>query len=101
MVCLGHLRVHRQTGAQPAIIWASLVALLAVFVLLMIYIMNNQSAAAVALLVTLATSVIAEWAYRRQIGRCLHRLADASYSNGSYKGGKAWESNPSLAPLEL
>ena len=101
MVCLGHLRVHHQTGAQPTIIWASLVALLAVFVLLMIYIMNNQSAAAVALLVTLATSVIAEWAYRRQTGRRLHRLADASYSNGSHKAGKAWESNSSLAPLEL
>src|SRR3712207_3269252 len=48
VVCLGHLRVHRQTGAQPAIIWASLITLLAMFVLLMIYIMSNQPAAALA-----------------------------------------------------
>ena len=86
VVCLGHLRVHRQTGAQPAIIWASLVALLVMFVLLMIYILNNQPAAAVALLVTLAISMIAEWAYRRQTGRRLHRLADASHSGGSHEG---------------
>jgi amino acid transporter len=62
VVCLGHLRVRRQTGARPPIIWASLVALLVMFVLLMIYIMNNQPAAAVALIVTLAISAIAEWA---------------------------------------
>jgi amino acid transporter len=85
VVCLGHLRVHRQTGAQPTIIWASLVALLVMFVLLMIYIVNNQPAAAVALLATLAISVIAEWAYRRQTGRRLRRLADASRTGGSHE----------------
>jgi amino acid transporter len=64
-VSLGHLRVHRQTGAKPAIIWASLITLLAMFVLLMIYIMSNQPAAALALIVTLAVSALIEWAYRR------------------------------------
>jgi amino acid transporter len=64
-VRLGHLRVHRQTGAKPAIIWASLITLLAMFVLLMIYIMSNQPAAALALIVTLAVSALIEWAYRR------------------------------------
>ena len=53
------------------------------FVLLMIYIMSNQPADAVALIVTLAISAIAEWAYRRQTGRRLHRLADVSHSEGS------------------
>jgi L-asparagine transporter-like permease len=87
VVCLGHLRVQRQTGAQPAIIWASLVALLVMFVLLMISILNNQPAAAVALLVTLAISVIAEWAYRRQTGRRLHRLADTVHRSNFHEGG--------------
>ena len=64
-VSLGHLRVHRQTGAKPVIIWASLITLLAMFVLLMIYIMSNQPAAALALIVTLAVSALIEWAYRR------------------------------------
>src|SRR5919199_979461 len=85
VVCLGHLRVHRQTGAKPAFIWASLVALGVMFVLLMIYILNNQPAAAVALLVTLAVSVIAEWAYRRKTGRRLKHLADASQSGSSHE----------------
>ena len=53
----------------------------------MIYFMNNQPAAAGALLVTLETSVIAEWEYRGQTGRLLHCLADASHSNGSHEGG--------------
>ena len=55
------------------------------FVLLMIYIVNNQPAAAVALLATLAISVIAEWAYRRQTGRRLRRLADASRTGSSHE----------------
>jgi amino acid transporter len=86
VVCLGHLLVHHQTEARPAIIWASLVALLVMLVLLMIYILNNQPAAAVALLVTLVISVLAEWAYRRKTGRRLHRLGAASHSGGSHEG---------------
>jgi amino acid transporter len=72
----GHLRIHRETQARPAIIWASLVTLLMMFVVLTIYILNNQPPAAIALLVTLALSVIVEWAYRRKTGRHFHRLAE-------------------------
>jgi amino acid transporter len=75
-VGFGHLRVHSETGARPAIIWASLIALLIMFVLLMIYILSNQPAAALALIVTLAISALIEWAYRRWTGRRLHRLAE-------------------------
>ena len=71
---------------QPAIIWASLVPLLVMLVLLMIYIMNNQPAAAVALLVSLVISMIAEWAYRRQTGRRLHRLVDTVHRRNSHEG---------------
>ncbi len=89
VVCVGHLRVHHETGARPAIIWASLIALLVMFVLLMIYIINNQPAAALALLVTLAISVIVEWAYRRQTGRHLHRLAEAPGEEHPAENGQA------------
>jgi uncharacterized integral membrane protein len=41
VVGVEHLRVHHETGARPGIIWASLIALLVMFILLMIYIMNN------------------------------------------------------------
>jgi amino acid transporter len=76
-VTFGHLRIHRETGARPAIIWASLVTLLIMFVLLTIYILNNQPAAALALVVTLAGSALLEWSYRQWTGRRLHRLAEA------------------------
>jgi amino acid transporter len=88
-VSLGHLRVHRQTGAKPAIIWASLITLLAMFVLLMIYIMSNQPAAALALIVTLVVSALIEWAYRRWTGRRLHRLAEAPGEGDSPAGGQS------------
>ena len=76
-VSVGHLRIYHETGAKPTIIWASLIALLVMFVLLMIYILDNQPAAAGALVVTLGASLLVEWVYRRRTDRRLHRLADA------------------------
>jgi amino acid transporter len=86
-VSFGHLRIHSETGARPTMLWASLIALLIMFVLLMIYILNNQPAAAVALLVTLAVSVIIERVYRRQTDRRLHHLADTLSRRDSQEGG--------------
>jgi amino acid transporter len=80
-VSFGHLRVHRETGANPTIIWASLLTLLIMFVLIMIYILGNQPAAAVVLVVTLAASVLVEWVYRRWTGRRLQRLAEAPHGD--------------------
>jgi hypothetical protein len=58
------------------------------FVLLMIYIMSNQPAAALALIVTLAVSALIEWAYRRWTGRRLHRLAEAPGEEDPPEGGQ-------------
>ncbi len=80
-VSFGHLRVHRETGANPTIIWASLLTLLIMFVLIMIYILDNQPAAAVVLVATLAASVLVEWAYRRWRGRRLRPLAEAPHDD--------------------
>ena len=73
-VSFGHLRIRHETGANPTIIWASLISLLIMFVLTMIYILGNQPAAALALVVTLAVSMLIEWAYRRWTGRRLQHL---------------------------
>jgi amino acid transporter len=75
-VSFGHLLIHHETGARPPIIWVSLITLLIMFVLLIIYIWGSQPAALVALVVTLVSSVLAEWAYRRRTGRRLHQLAE-------------------------
>jgi uncharacterized protein YjiS (DUF1127 family) len=53
----------------------------------MIYILNNQPAAAVALLATLAISVVVEWVYRRRTGRRLQRLDDKSHRRNSHEVG--------------
>jgi amino acid transporter len=67
-----HLRVRHQTGASPAILWASLIACLAMFVLLMVYIVRTQPVATpIALLASLAGSFLAEWLYRRRTGRAI------------------------------
>ena len=51
------------------------------FILIMIYILDNQPAAAVVLVATLAASVLVEWAYRRWTGRRLRRLAEAPHDD--------------------
>jgi amino acid transporter len=88
-VSFGHLRVHQETGARPLIIWASLVTLLIMFVLLTVYILNNQPAAALALVVTSVVSVLVEWTYRRWTGRRLHRLAEAPGEEDPPEGGQS------------
>src|SRR5215203_4037918 len=88
-VSFGHLRVHRETGARPSILWASLITLLIMFVLLVIYILRNQPAAALALVVTLAVSALIEWSYRRWTGRRLHRIAEAPGEEKLLEGGQS------------
>src|SRR5215204_3253681 len=88
-VSFGHLRVHRETGARPSILWASLITLLIMFVLLVIYILRNQPAAALALVVTLAVSALIEWSYRQWTGRRLHRIAEAPGEETPLEGGQS------------
>jgi amino acid transporter len=72
-----HLRVLKETGAKRAIVVASLLACLAMFVLLMIYIVDNAPAASwVTLLATLVLSFVIETLYRKRTGRRLERLGD-------------------------
>src|SRR5215211_4340977 len=88
-VSFGHLRVHRETGARPSILWASLITLLIMFVLLVIHILRNQPAAALALFVTLAVIALIEWSYRRWTGRRLHRIAEAPGEEKPLEGGQS------------
>jgi amino acid transporter len=69
VVNAGHLRVLTQTGANPVIVWLSLVTCLAVFATLAVYTYQQQPAAILALLVIAAGSYVAEALYRRWTGR--------------------------------
>jgi len=65
----GHLRVLKQTGANAAIVWLSLITCLIMFAILSVYTYQQQPAALVALVLIAAASFAAEWSYRRLVGR--------------------------------
>lgn len=65
----GHLRVLKQTGANAAIVWLSLLTCLAMFAILAVYTYQQQPAAIAALVLIAIASFVAEWLYRRWTGR--------------------------------
>ena len=67
----GHSRVLKQTGANAAIVWLSLVTCLAMFVILCQYTYEQQPAAIAALVIIAVASFAAESAYRRLTGRTI------------------------------
>jgi amino acid transporter len=83
-VNIAHLRVRRETGAQPAIIVASFVACVGMFVLLMVYIVGNAPAAAwITLVATLAVAFVIELLYRRHTGRGFRRMSEQNPAAGA------------------
>jgi len=69
VVNAGHLRVLKETGANAAIVWLSLISCLGMFVILAVYTYQQQPAALVALVLIAAASFLTEWTYRRWTGR--------------------------------
>jgi amino acid transporter len=69
IVNAGHLRVLKQTGANAAIVWLSLLTCLAVFISLARYTYEQQPAAITALVVIALFSFVLEAIYRRLSGR--------------------------------
>ncbi len=71
-VSVGHLRVRRETGAKPALLWAAIGLNAVLFVLLMGYTIRTGPAATwVTLLGVLLASFAFEYGYRRRAGRRL------------------------------
>lgn len=67
----GHLRVLKQTGANAAVVWMSLVTCLAMFGMLGWYTWQQQPAAIFALVGIAAASFVAEAIYRKASGRTI------------------------------
>jgi amino acid transporter len=67
----GHLRVTRQTGANAAIVWLSIITCLGMFAALSAYIYQQQPAALAALAIFAAAAFAIEWGYRRWTGRTI------------------------------
>jgi amino acid transporter len=66
-----HLRVLKETGANAAIVWLSLITCLAMFVVLAVYTWQQQPLAIAALVIFAVGSFAAEWGYRRWTGRTI------------------------------
>lgn len=64
VVNAGHLRVLKQTGANAAIVWLSLLTSLGVFATLAVYTYQQQPAALLALGIIAVVSFLGEWLYR-------------------------------------
>jgi amino acid transporter len=71
IVNAGHLRVLKQTGANAAIVWLSLLTCLTVFATLTVYTYQQQPKAIAALLIIAIGSFVAEAAYRGVTGRTI------------------------------
>lgn len=65
LVGAGHLRVIRDTGASPAIVWVSIAASLAMFGVLCVNIYRQAPTALVAMAILIPVSFALEAAYRR------------------------------------
>ncbi len=71
-VSIGHLRLYRETGAQPWIIVGAIVACLTAFVILSYYLWTTTPMTLLVLAVVVAASFLTEWLYRNIAAREMH-----------------------------
>lgn len=64
-VNVGHLRLYKETGANPFIIWLSIIACLFSFVMLTYYLLNKSPVTLIFLIVVFILSFLSEWLYRK------------------------------------
>ncbi|MFQ6040487.1 MAG: APC family permease [Candidatus Poribacteria bacterium] len=70
-VNIAHLRLYKETGAKPYLIWASIIGCLTSFAILVYYEINNSPMTLIVLAIVLAFCFIAEWGYRKYSLRAL------------------------------
>jgi len=70
-VNIGHLRLYKETGANPVLIWLSILGSLSVFIVLIYYLLNHSILTIVILSIVLLLSFGVELIYRRATKRSL------------------------------
>jgi len=70
-VNIGHLRLYKETGANPVLIWLSILGSLSVFIVLIYYLLNHSILTIVILSIVLLLSFVVELIYRRATKRSL------------------------------
>jgi amino acid transporter len=76
-VNIGHLRLYRQTGARPFVIWTAIIGCILAFAALAYYEIHRAPAAFVVLAGVVGLAFAAEWVYRRHTSRTLRSAGDA------------------------
>lgn len=71
-VNISHLKLYRQTGANPLVIWASVTGCILAFGSLVYYEIHKAPVTLVVLAGTVGLAFAAEWIYRRYTSRTLH-----------------------------
>lgn len=70
-VNIGHLRLYKETGANPVLIWLSILGCLSVFIVLVYYLLNHSILTLIVLGIILLLSFGIEFIYRRITYRSL------------------------------
>jgi len=70
-VNIGHLKLYKETGANPTLIWLSILGCLSVFIVLVYYLLNHSILTLVVLSIILLLSFGIEFIYRRVTYRSL------------------------------
>ncbi|MFQ6082923.1 MAG: APC family permease [Candidatus Aminicenantia bacterium] len=70
-VNIAHLRLYKDTGANPYIIWLSIIGCLSVLSILTFYVLNHSSLTLIVLVIVLILSFFGEWIYRKYSERTL------------------------------
>ena len=70
-VDIGHLKLRKETGANPVLIWLSILGCLSVFIVLVYYLLNHSILILVVLSIILLLSFGIEFIYRRATKRSL------------------------------
>ncbi len=66
-----HLKLTSETGAKRSIIWASILACVAMAAILGVYIYENSKPAFVTMILLIPACLVAEWGYRKVSGRTI------------------------------
>lgn len=68
---LAHLRLYKETGASPFLIWASIIGCFGSFIIIVIYESKHSPATLFILIFVVIASFLIEWIYRNITGRRL------------------------------
>jgi L-asparagine transporter-like permease len=72
-VNIAHLRLYRETGARPFLIWASLLSSVVFLVVLVYYQLAKSAITLILLAAIIILCFVTEWVYRNYSGRSLKK----------------------------